>query len=103
MNELLEALEIIAKHLLSGGHDPDFCGTSEGRRLSELLYQLTGPRRRPLAPGTPQARVELINRTLALPVDLDMKLTVAVDKSGISRDKLIAKALATVIAEDRLV
>lgn len=102
MNELLEALEIIAKHLLSGAHDPDFCGTVEGRRLADLLYQLTGPRSRPLAPGH-TTRVELVNRTLALPIDLDMKLTVAVEKSGISRDKLIAEALSTIIAENRLV
>lgn len=96
---LLEAIDIIGKHLL---HNPDFCGSTEGRRLTDLLYQLTGkPRSRNLAPTTTE-RLDLVSRTLVLPVELDVALTTIVCKTGLSSDKLIADALSDLIAEKRL-
>jgi len=38
--ELLnEIINIITRHLLT---NPDFCGSTEGRRLQEIAYRLTG-------------------------------------------------------------
>ena len=39
---LAETIEIIAKQLL---RDPVFCGSSEGRRLIDLLWTMLGKRR----------------------------------------------------------
>lgn len=99
MKELLEAIDIIGRHAL---RDPDFCGSTEGRRLTELLYQLTGtPRNREVAPVTTE-RLDLVSRTLVLPVELDVALTTIVSKTGIGSDRLIAEALSDFIAENRL-
>lgn len=99
MNELIETIDIIGKHLLQ---KPDFCGSTQGRRLTELLYRLTGKSRsRDMAPSSSK-RVELVARTLVLPVDLDVQLSTFVSKSGISSDELIAAALSAFIAQDAL-
>ena len=95
---LKETIKIIATELL---YDPKFCGSVDGRRLTELLWLLTGESQsKTINRDTP--RVELVSRILSLPIDLDNAVTVAVEKSGVSRNALIEGALAAVLAEDRL-
>jgi hypothetical protein len=97
---LKETIKIIATHLLL---DPKFCGSVEGRRLTELLWLLTGENSSKTIGHSDKPRVELVSRILSLPINLDNAITVAVDKSGLSRNALIEGALAAILAEDRLV
>jgi hypothetical protein len=92
---LLETIEIITRHML---YDPKFGGSTEGRRLTEIRWQLLGqPQRKPV---TSQPRTgELVSRTVSLPINLDNALSVAVENSGVSRSDLIAEAVAILIAE----
>jgi hypothetical protein len=95
---LIEAIVIIAHQML---YDARFCGSTEGRRLTELLWQLTGKSQsKPITPTTRAG--ELVTRTVSLPIDLDNAVSVAVEQAGISRDTLIGSALAALIAEQRL-
>ena len=95
---LLEMLDIISQHLLSRG---DFCGSDDGRRLTELRWQLMGISRSRLVP-TDIGAEPLVNRPLTLPVNVDNALTVLVDQSGVTRNALIQGAIEAMIAEGRL-
>lgn len=97
MNELLtEIISIIGKHVLN---DSAFHGSTEGRRLADLLWQYTGnPRSRAIAPGHANMRAsEQVSRTVSLPLELDTRLTVIADQAGIPRDQLIANAVEALI------
>jgi len=96
---LAEAIEIIAKQLLI---DSSFCGSTEGRRLSELLWDLHGKSRSKAIPASPASPQALMTRSLTLPVQLDNALSTIIERSGISRDRLISNALAMLLAENRL-
>ena len=96
--DLLEAIVIIAHQML---YDSKFCGSTEGRRLNDLLWRLTGKSQS--RPVTNASRTgELVSRTVSLPINLDNAVTVVVANSGLSRSDLIAAALESLIAEDRL-
>ena len=82
-------------------YDPRFCGSTEGRRLNELLFRLTGKSQSKPITGTARAG-ELVTRTVSLSIDLDNAVSVATEQAGISRDALIEGALAALIAEQRL-
>lgn len=97
---LSETIDIIARQLL---RDPYFCGSIEGRRLRELLWDMLGKyQSKPVVQYTEPATLPRTVRTVALPSDLDNAVTAIVEKTGISRDQLIGHALAMLLAEDRL-
>jgi hypothetical protein len=97
--ELSETIDIIARQLL---RDPEFCGSLEGRRLRDLLWEMIGKYHpRPIRVTEPNVR-PMTTRTLVLPTQLDNAVTVIVEKSGLSRDDLISNALALLLAENRL-
>ena len=82
---LLEMIEIITQHLLEQG---DFCGSSAGRRLRDLRWQLLGVSRdRTFESDRPDD--PLVTRMLTLPVEIDNALGVAAAKAGVSRNAMI--------------
>src|SRR5262245_47700130 len=67
---LLEMLEIITHYLLQKG---EFCGSTSGRRLNELRWQLLGVSRSRLVPERGDG--DLVNRTVWLTAETDQALT----------------------------
>ena len=96
---LIEAIDIIIGALLGEG---DFCGSTEGRRLTELRWQLTGKTHNRVPTKRSEQR-PLVTRPISLPIDLDNAVGVVAEKSGVSRNDLIEGALEAIIAERRLV
>lgn len=93
-------LTILANNMLSS--DSKFCGSKEGRRLSELLWEtLDQSRARPIKESAIPSDLMLVNRTIAFPVDLDNAITVMVEQTGLSRDALIKEALSELMAQQR--
>jgi hypothetical protein len=92
---LLETLQLIVDRLLE---HPGFCGSVEGRRLQELRREIV--RLLPNQEPSPTPRYEtrhLVTSTVSLPVDLDMALTVAAQRSGISRNAMIENAVEALV------